>query len=58
MLPSLTDATFPVVDRSKVVYMNAPPLRQTFEVLTNRMGCSSTFGLIAALFAAGPYEIR
>ncbi|WP_139349393.1 hypothetical protein [Burkholderia cenocepacia] len=42
-----------------VVYMNASRLQQFSCVQTDRMGCSSISGLVAAsTAAAGPYEIR
>lgn len=44
---------------SGVIYMNASRLRQVFACSdTDRMGCSSIFGPLAAgIAAAGPYEI-
>ena len=38
------------------VYMNGP-LCARFRVCYDRVGCSSTF-VVAAIYAAGPYEIR
>jgi protein ImuA len=42
-----------------IIYMNASRLQQFSCVPTDRMGCSSISGLVAAgPAAAGPYEIR
>jgi hypothetical protein len=40
-----------------VSYMNGH-LCARFRVCNDMVGCSSTFGLVAAIYAAGPYEIR
>ncbi len=52
--------TAPPATAIGVIYMNASRLRQVFACSdTDRMGCSSISGLLAAgTAAAGPYEIR
>ena len=47
------------IEHRMVLYMNASRLSKFSFVLTDRMGCSSISGLVAAdTAAAGPYEIR
>ena len=48
-----------LLTRLHVAHMNASRLSKFSFVLTDRMGCSSISGLLAAdTAAAGPYEIR
>ena len=44
--------------RAELVYMNGPLCARLSCVLIKRMGCSSTFGLFAVCFAAGPFYER